>query len=163
MSRMAFVGDKNEVFDGRLPATNSYPTLSVAEFQGLFHFLSNETENGMLHRLGLARITVHQELATAVAKHGSLDALSLHWFGDSAAGIVLYKQAVFSLAAHNVIGNKLSTAQTRPPKPPTGKRHCRAKPNIVWCNTAKPWTYYLTANPCTPLRLSNHESTAKPD
>lgn len=112
MSRMAFVGDKDEVFDGRLPATNSYPTLSVAEFQGLFHFLSNETENGMLHRLGLARITVHQELAAAVAKHGSLDALSLHWFGDSAAGIVLYKQAVFSLAAHNVIGNKLSTDAT---------------------------------------------------
>lgn len=112
MSRMEFIGNKNEVYDSELPATTQYPALTIAEFQAVFHFLSNETEVGILHRITIARVTVNSELLDMMSIHGSLDALSTHWFGEVQTGVILYKQAVFSLAANYIVGNKLSTDAT---------------------------------------------------
>lgn len=112
MSRMEFVGNKDEVYDSELPATTQYPALTIAEFQAVFHFLSNETEVGILHRITIARVTVNSELLDMMSIHGSLDALSMHWFGEEQTGVILYKQAVFSLAANYIVGNKLSTDAT---------------------------------------------------
>ena len=109
MSRMSFVGDKNESYESTLPATALYPAINVAEFQSLFHFLSNETEDGILHRLLIARAAVNSELKAFVTQLGTLAAVSTHWFGDTETGDMLYKQAVMSLAAHYIVGNKLST------------------------------------------------------
>jgi hypothetical protein len=112
MPRLSFVGDKNESYESVLPATKWYPSMSAAEFQSLFHFLSNETEDGILHRLTIARVTVNSELNAFVGLHGSLEAVSVHWFGDTDTGAILYKQAVMSLAANDIVGNKLSTDAT---------------------------------------------------
>ena len=112
MSRMEFVGDKDEVYASELPATVQYPALVIAEFQAVFHFLSNETEVGILHRLTIARVTVGTELVEMMSLHGTLDTLSMHWFGETQTGAILYKQAVFSLAANYIVGNKLSTDAT---------------------------------------------------
>lgn len=112
MSRMEFVGNKDDVYTGVLPATAHYPELIVAEFQAVFHFLSNETEVGILHHLTVARLTVHTELLDIIKSHGTLDHTSEYWFGDDLSGLALYKQAVFSLAANHIVGNKLSTDAT---------------------------------------------------
>ena len=112
MSHMAFVGNKDKTYESQLPATEQYPALTVAEFQDVFHFLSNETEISVLHHLTLARLTVHTELVEMLTLHETLDHLSVHWFGEEAPGVSLYKQAVFSLAANRIVGNKLSTDAT---------------------------------------------------
>lgn len=112
MSRMEFVGNKDDAYESQLPATEQYPALTVAEFQAVFHFLSNETEIGILHYLTLARLTVHTELVEMLTLHETLDHVSAHWFGEAASGVSLYKQAVFSLAANRIVGNKLSTDAT---------------------------------------------------
>ena len=112
MTRMQFVGDKSEVYGSELPATTQYPALVIAEFQAVFHFLSNETEVGILHRLTIARATVNTELLGMMSVHDTLDTLSTHWFGETQTGAILYKQAVFSLAANYIVGNKLSTDAT---------------------------------------------------
>ncbi|MEC4729003.1 head completion/stabilization protein [Shewanella sp. D64] len=112
MTRMSFVGDKNEVHESHLPATAQYPSINVAEFQGIYHFLSNESEMGILHYLTIARVTVNSELNELVTQHGTLDVVSTHWFGEPQTGTTLYKQAVLSLAAHAIVGNKLSTDAT---------------------------------------------------
>ena len=105
---MDFVGNKNETYSAVLPATALYPALSIEAFQHLFHFLSNETESSILHNATIARITVHQELATTMASFDHLDDLSLDRFSDTETGGTLYKQAVFSLTANYLVGNKLS-------------------------------------------------------
>lgn len=112
MSRMEFIGNKDDVYESQLPVTAQYPALTVAEFQAVFHFLSNETEIGILHHLTLARLTVHTELVEIITLHETLDHVSVHWFDDAASGVSLYKQAVFSLAANHIVGNKLSTDAT---------------------------------------------------
>lgn len=112
MSRMAFVGNKDDAYLGELPATIHHPKLVVAEFQAVFHFLSNETEIGILHNLTLARITVNSELLELMNTHGTLDHASEYWFGDTDTGNALYKQAVFSLATNYIVGNKLSMDAT---------------------------------------------------
>lgn len=109
---MQFVGNKDEVYDSTLPATAQYPELTVAEFQSLFHFLSNETEAGILQQVTIARITVNRELLDVFAATVTLDEFSLEKFGDTSTGTTLYKQAVFSLAANFIIGNQLSTNAT---------------------------------------------------
>lgn len=110
---MAFIGDKDNVYDATLPATKYYPELTLAEFQSLFHFLSNETKESLLQQIRVARITTHRELLTAMSPFESLDALSQAQFDDIDTGVTLYKQAVFSLAANFVIGNQISSDTTK--------------------------------------------------
>lgn len=112
MSRTEFVGNKDEEYAATLPATTQYPELTIAEFQSVFHFLSNETEMGILHHAKLARITVHSELLETMKRFDNLDHLSVTLFGDEEAAAVLYTQAVFALTANYLIGNKLSTDAT---------------------------------------------------
>lgn len=109
---MEFVGNKNEIYKTVLPVTNKYPELTVADFQSVFHFLSNETEIGILHHLKLARINVHAELSVVMNGYCDLVSLSVCAFDDEDTASVLYKQAVFALAANFIIGNKLSTDAT---------------------------------------------------
>ncbi len=110
---MEFVGNKDEVYGAVLEATALYPELTIAEFQALFHFLSNESEASLLHQTTIARITVNQELLGIVTSFGSLAALSQSRYGDKVSGDTLYKQAVFSQAAHLIIGNQISSDATK--------------------------------------------------
>lgn len=110
---MEFIGNKDEVYTSTLPATAMYPELAIAEFQSLFHFLSNETEAGILHHATIARITVNRELIDVVTPFGSLEGLSQNRFGEAETGLILYKQTVFSLAANFLVGNQLSTDTTK--------------------------------------------------
>lgn len=105
---MEFVGNKNEVFTAELPATAVYPALKLSEFQSLFHFLSNQTEPGILQQASVSRIKVHRELAKVIAPFEHLSALSQSHFGDTASGDTLYKQAVFALTASALIGIQIS-------------------------------------------------------
>ncbi|NOI29551.1 head completion/stabilization protein [Vibrio coralliilyticus] len=105
---MKFVGDKSETYDSELPATAKYPVLKLAEFQSLFHFMSNETEAGILHQVSVSRIKVHKELECVIAPYEDLSALSKDKFEDEEAGTTLYKQAVFALTASELIGIQLS-------------------------------------------------------
>lgn len=109
---MQFVGNKDEIYDSTLPATAQYLELKVSEFQSLFHFLSNETEPGILQQLTIARITVNRELLNVFPSTVTLDEFSQQQFGDTNTGTTLYKQAVFSLAANFIVGNQLSTNAT---------------------------------------------------
>ncbi|MFA1562588.1 head completion/stabilization protein [Aliivibrio fischeri] len=110
---MEFMGDKDKVYDSILPATEYYPELALSEFQSLFHFLSNETEESLLQQVRVARIMTHRELLAAMSPFESLDELSQAQFGDIDTGTTLYKQAVFSLAADFIISNQLSTDTTK--------------------------------------------------
>ncbi len=109
-------GNKNEVYESTLPVTNQYPELSTEEFQEVFHFLSSETEASLLHHLILARLTVHTELSNILMPYETLDRVSEYWvWRDGIEALALYKQAVFSLAANHIVGNKLGEHG----------RHCR--------------------------------------
>lgn len=109
---MEFVGNKNEQYSSTLSATELYPELTIAEFQSVFHFLSNETEAGILHHCTVARVTVNQELLDTIKSFGSLDKLSLERFGETQTGAILYKQAVFALTANFLVENQLSMNAT---------------------------------------------------
>lgn len=105
---MEFVGNKNEVFTGELPAQGKYPALKIAEFQSLFHYLSNETEAGILQQASVARIQTHSELKEALAPFDTLTALSVSTFDDEESALTLYKQAVFAKTASNLLGIQIS-------------------------------------------------------
>ncbi|GEK15219.1 head completion/stabilization protein [Aliivibrio fischeri] len=110
---MEFVGNKNEVYDAVLPATEQYPELKISEFQLVFHFLSNETEAGILHHATVARVTIHRELLDTMAEFDNLDALSVERFGETDTGNTLYKQAVFAMTANFLVENQLSMNATK--------------------------------------------------
>ena len=110
---MQFVGNKDQEYDAVLPATDIYPELAIAEFQRVFHFLSNETEAGILHHATVARVTVNRELLEAISPFETLDGLSLDRFGETQTGEVLYKQAVFALTANFLVENQLSMNATQ--------------------------------------------------
>ncbi|MCW4444000.1 head completion/stabilization protein [Vibrio splendidus] len=110
---MEFVGDKKESFKSELPATGKFPALKVSEFQSLFHFLSNETEAGILQQASVSRIKVHQELKSTIAPFAQLKELSQARFEDDDSGETLYKQAVFALTAAELIGIQMSGDATK--------------------------------------------------
>ena len=110
---MEFVGNKNEKYEGVLPATSLYPELAISEFQNVFHFLNNETQECILHNATVARAIVNQELRKKVSEAGSLDALSIAQFDEKQTGTVLYIEAVFSLTAHYLVENQLSMNATK--------------------------------------------------
>ncbi|MEL7290420.1 MAG: head completion/stabilization protein [Pseudomonadota bacterium] len=105
---MEFVGNKNEIYDSVLPAMGKYPELKLSEFQTLFHFQRNETEQGILQQAKISRIKVHRELKETIEPYDSLTALSQDKFGDDESATVLYTQAVFALTASQLIGIQLS-------------------------------------------------------
>lgn len=105
---MEFVGNKNEVFESALPATSKYPELKISEFQSLFHFLSNQTEPGILQQAKVSRLKVHSELKDTIEPFAHLTELSQARFGDQDSGETLYKQAVFALTASELIGIQIS-------------------------------------------------------
>ena len=109
---MEFVGSKNEVFKSELAETTTYPALKLSEFQALFHFLSDETELGILQQAKVSRIKVHGELKAMMVNYDNLAALSQERFEDNESALVLYTQAVFSLTASELIGIKMSTDAT---------------------------------------------------
>ncbi|WP_272165497.1 head completion/stabilization protein [Vibrio diabolicus] len=109
---MQFVGDKNEIFNSELPKTDQYPALKLSEFQSLFHFLSNETEPGILHQATVSRIKVHRELKDTIEPFAHLNELSQARFDNEDSGETLYKQAVFALTASELIGIQLSSDTT---------------------------------------------------
>ena len=109
---MEFVGNKDEEYGSVLPATTHYPELAIAEFQRVFHFLSNETEAGILHHATVARAVVNQELLATITPFVTLDALSLDRFDETQTGTTLYKQAVFGLTANYLVENQLSMNAT---------------------------------------------------
>jgi len=109
---MQFVGDKRDVFESELPATSKYPAMKISEFQSLFNFLSNETEAGILQQAKVSRIKVHKELEGTIKLFASLKQLSLALFEDDEAAETLYKQAVFSLTASELIGIQISCDTT---------------------------------------------------
>ncbi|MBY8130926.1 head completion/stabilization protein [Vibrio fluvialis] len=109
---MEFIGNKSDVYASELPATDNFPALKISEFQSLFHFLSNETEAGILQQAKVSRIKVHRELVDAIAQYESLAALSKDKFGDEESGTTLYTQAVFALTASELIGIRLSSDAT---------------------------------------------------
>ncbi|AAW86506.1 hypothetical protein VF_2011 [Aliivibrio fischeri ES114] len=110
---MQFVGNKDEEYASVLPKTDIYPELAISEFQRVFHFLSDETEAGILHNATVARVTVNRELMETITPFKTLDALSMERFGETQTGTLLYKQAVFSLAANAIINNQLSMNATK--------------------------------------------------
>ncbi|MEI6896265.1 MAG: head completion/stabilization protein [Psychromonas sp.] len=110
--RMEFVGNKNEEYDVTLPATALYPALSIAEFQQVFHFLSNETKESIVYNMNVTRIIINQELLQRVKVFGSLNAFSIDAFGEDKTGDTLYKQAVFAFTAYYLIKNQLSMNAT---------------------------------------------------
>ncbi|PJC85300.1 hypothetical protein CSW98_15850 [Vibrio sp. HA2012] len=109
---MEFVGNKSDVYESELPATEKYPALKMSEFQSLFNFLSNETEAGILQQAKVSRIKVHKELRNIIALYTHLTDLSQEQFGDDIAATVLYTQAVFALTASELIGIRMSTDAT---------------------------------------------------
>ncbi|WP_375751600.1 head completion/stabilization protein [Vibrio sp. HN007] len=109
---MEFVGDKSDVFESELPATDKYPALKISEFQSLFNFLSNEAEPGILQQAKVSRIKVHQELKETISSYQNLTALSQDKYGDEESAAVLYTQAVFALTASELLGIQISTDAT---------------------------------------------------
>lgn len=110
---MKFVGEKEEIYSGTLPETQGYPALKLSDFQEIFQFLSNEKESNLRAHAVMARSMVHSEINEQFNKFGSIDALSEATFGDEETGFVLYRQAVFALAATFVIGVQISTDTTK--------------------------------------------------
>ncbi|BDU38748.1 head completion/stabilization protein [Vibrio nigripulchritudo] len=109
---MEFVGNKNKTYTAELPKSGKYPALSVSEFQSLFHFLSNETEAGILHQAKISRLKVHSELKDTLKPFADLAELSQARFDDLDSGETLYKQAVFALTAAELVGIQLSNDAT---------------------------------------------------
>ena len=108
-----FVAGKSESYKSELPATVFFPLLKIAEFQALFHFLEDETEAGIVHIASIQRITVHRQLQPLNTNHATLVDYSQSAFGDLVTGELLYKQAVFSLTASILIGNRLTLDATK--------------------------------------------------
>lgn len=109
---MEFIGNKNKEYQTELSATDKYPALSLSEFQSLFHFLSKETEPGILQQMKVSRIKVHSELKETIKPYQNLAELSLTQFEQEEEAETLYKQAVFSLTASELLGIQMSTDAT---------------------------------------------------
>jgi hypothetical protein len=107
------VASKNNASSSVLSATGFYPALKISEFQALFHFLSDETDAGILHVAKVERITIHKELKVLTESHTDMTALSQALFEDDDSAITLYQQAVFCKTAHSLITNRLATDATK--------------------------------------------------
>lgn len=107
------IGDKSNEYQTVFSATEFYPELKLSEFQKLFAFLEDTTEFEITNTLLVQREVVHRQLKTLTDTHPSLASRSLELFGSETTGEALYKQAVFSLTAAVLIGNRLATDATK--------------------------------------------------
>jgi hypothetical protein len=107
------VANKDNASSEVLSATRFYPELKISEFQALFHFLSDETEAGILHAAKVERITIHRELKELTETHSDMVTLSQALFEDDESATTLYKQAVFCKTAYSLITNRLATDATK--------------------------------------------------
>ncbi|MBE8574456.1 head completion/stabilization protein [Vibrio sp. OPT18] len=119
---MDFIGDKTQIYTGELPATSIYPALKLSDFQGMFQFLSNESELNLTHQLTAARAAIRSELKPLMAtlKNDTdrpdltlLSVLSLMHFEDEETAKVFYIQSVFALAASYIVSVQISTDATK--------------------------------------------------
>lgn len=108
-----FIGDKSTEYTSELPATEFYPALKTIDFQHLFSFLEDQNEASILLRLQVDRATVHRELKPITLDHPNLTSRSQTLFEDDTTAEALYKQAVFSLTAANLIGTRMATDATK--------------------------------------------------
>jgi len=108
-----FIGDKSNAYTGELPATGYFPKLKIADFQDLFSFLEEENEASITLQMQVDRAYVHNQLRSLVDLHQNLEDRSQALFADDTTAEALYKQAVFSLVAANLIGKRLATDATK--------------------------------------------------
>lgn len=109
----SFVGDKTKVFNSEVAAISIWPKLQASEFQSMFGFLEDETEQAILLRLRIDSAKVRKELAALEDSGDDLATQSQILFSDSETAETLFKQAVYSLMAANLIGNRMATDATK--------------------------------------------------
>ncbi|WP_373020729.1 head completion/stabilization protein [Thiomicrorhabdus sp.] len=110
---MQFVGDKGQTYTTELSATPFYPVLKLADFQQQFNFLEDQNEYAVTQQAIIDRSTVHRQLLTLTETHQNLVDVSKALFGDDTTAAVLYQNAVFSMTAANLIGNRMATDATK--------------------------------------------------
>lgn len=108
-----FIGNKNEIYAGELPATSFYPALKFSDFQDVFGFLATQSEKAIEMQMTIDRAAVHSQLKNLVVNHPNLESYSQVNFEDSTTAEVFYKNAVFSLTAANLIGKIMATDGTK--------------------------------------------------
>jgi len=113
MIMATFIGNKDNLYSSSLPADSYYPELMVADFQQLFQFVEDQPEDSLLFRLEIDRAEVHQQLTILLGQHPNLTERSQQLFGNATTATELYKQAVFSLTAANLIADKMATDATK--------------------------------------------------
>ncbi|MBN2605987.1 MAG: head completion/stabilization protein [Thiotrichales bacterium] len=110
---MQFVGDKGQTYTAELAATDFYPVLKLADFQQQFNFLEDQNEYAVTQQAIIDRSIVHRQLLTLTETHPNLIAVSQELFGDDTTAAVIYQNAVFSITAANLIGNRMATDATK--------------------------------------------------
>jgi len=109
-----FIGDKSQEYASELPATNFYPALKLVDFQKIYQFLEDQTEESILLQMEVDRAVVHAQLAPITqTTTQSLTELSQTLFNNQTTAESIYKIAVFSLTAANLIGSKMATDATK--------------------------------------------------
>lgn len=106
------IAGKSNEYASSLPATSFYPSLVIADFQKVFHFLEDQTEDSILLQMEVDRANVHRQLKTLMETHPNLGSRSQELFENDTTAEALYKQAVFSLTAANLIGSKMAMDAT---------------------------------------------------
>jgi hypothetical protein len=109
----SFIGNNHQQYDGELAATNFYPSLAFSDFQKLFGYLEEQTEQSIAHQLTIDRAVIHKQLKELTSKFATLTTLSIDTFDDQMTAAFFYEKAVFSLTAANLIGNKIETDATK--------------------------------------------------
>ncbi len=107
------IANQDNQYESNLPGTDFYPALLIANFQQIFQFLENQTEDSILLQMEVDRAKVHRELKEITRDYPNLTSLSQALFENDTTAEALYKQAVFSLTAANLIGSKMATDATK--------------------------------------------------
>lgn len=109
-----YVGNKGIVYTGKIPETSFFPELKVSDFQELFAFLNDENENSILLKMTVSKANIDRQLLNALAENYTnlIDVSQALWGNDLTAD-AMYKQAVFSRTASDLIDNRLSTDATK--------------------------------------------------
>ncbi|RUM91052.1 MAG: hypothetical protein DSZ27_07275 [Thiomicrospira sp.] len=109
-----YIGNKGTVYTGTIAATNFFPELKVSDFQELFAFLNDENENSILLKMTVSKANIDRQLLDALAEnYTDLIAVSQALWGNDLTADAMYKQAVFSRTASDLIDNRLSTDATK--------------------------------------------------
>jgi len=107
------IADQSNQYASSLPATDFYPALLIADFQRVFSFLENQTEDSILLQMEVDRATVHRQLNRLIVDYPDFTSCSQALFGNQTTAEAFYKKAVFSLTAANLIGEKMALDATK--------------------------------------------------